>query len=149
MTTMPIQYLGGGDVSSAIDPDQASRCLRAACERLRFSIIIIGWNLPEALIDVCREEAEHASAQLYLWHPLLCSDGGFALQQEWRTINLQGEAVHGYQDMPDFTFICPNKPEARQTAINHLDKVLRTGSYHGMLLRSVPARCGRNGVGPG
>ncbi|GAG44359.1 unnamed protein product, partial [marine sediment metagenome] len=55
---LTIQYLGDGAASAAIEPSQARDKLRAACERLSFDAITIGWNLPEPLLEVCRKEAD-------------------------------------------------------------------------------------------
>jgi hypothetical protein len=39
--------------------------------------------------------------------------------------------------MPEFTFICPNRPQVREAVLHHLDQVLRRGDYDGVFLDRI------------
>jgi len=118
-------------------PDDARARLRAACERLPISLVLLGWNLPHVLIRACREEAGRAGAQLFRWHPLLTGDGTFVPRSEWRTIGLDGEPVPGFRGLREFTFVCPNRPAAREAALHHLQDALQSNEYHGVFLDRI------------
>lgn len=111
--------------------------LRAAFQRLPIDIVLIGWNLPAPTLDACREEVSRAGALLYRWHPLLTGDGTFYPHPEWHTIGLTDEAVPGFRNMPEFTFVCPNRPAARETVLDHLDRVMECGAYDGLFLDRI------------
>jgi hypothetical protein len=137
VVTFAIQYLEPGPGVAAISPDDARARLRAALEWLPISHVLLGWNLPEQLLAVCREQATKAGAQLYLWHPFLTGDGDLFPQQAWRTIGSRGEPVPGFQGMPEFTFICPNRPQVREAVLDHLSQVLRRADYDGVFLDRI------------
>jgi len=134
---LAVQYLEGGPGVGAISPDDARARLRTALERLPVSIVIVGWNLPSALLAVCQQEAGRAGAQLFRWHPLLTGDGVFVPRPEWQTVGVDGERVPGFRGRPEFTFVCPNQPAVREAALSHLRDVLRGGAYQGVFLDRI------------
>ena len=101
------------------------------------SYVLLGWNVPPALIGACREETARAGAQLFRWHPLLTGDGTFVPRPEWQTIGLDGNPVMGFQKMPEFTFVCPNRPAVREAALGHLYDVIRNDDYQGVFLDRI------------
>jgi hypothetical protein len=132
-----VQYLEDSPKVAAIDPQEARDRLQAAFRSLPFSYVLLGWNLPDALFDACAEETAHAGARLYRWHPLLTGDGAFTPRREWQTVGLQDEPVPGFQGLPEFTFVCPNRPEVREAVVEHVRDVLRGRRYQGFFLDRI------------
>ena len=132
-----VQYLEDGPGVAEIGPGDARARLRAAFERLPISYVLLGWNLPAAVVGACREEATCASARLFRWHPLLTGDGTFVPRPEWRTVGLDGEPVPGFRGLPEFTFVCPNRPAVREAVQRHLRDVLQSGDYEGVFLDRI------------
>lgn len=135
--TLAVQYLENTPDVAAIAPGDARAKLHAAFEILPIAYVFMGWNLPEPLFSACREEVKQTGAQLLRWHPLLTGDGDFVPRPEWQTVGLQGEAVPGFQGLPEFTFVCPNRPTAREAVLNHLHQVLQRGDYDGVFLDRI------------
>lgn len=134
MTTLAIQYLE----SNLKAPIQDVRnTLRAAFERLPISQVIIGWDLPDELIDMCADECSRAKAQLYRWQPLLTGDGVFEAKTEWSTIGLNGEPVPGFEDLPEFTFACPNNSEVQDAVLKRIQVLAKDDRYHGLFLDRI------------
>jgi hypothetical protein len=131
---LTIQYLEDGPGVAAIAPADAAARLRGAFARLPLTHVLLGWNLPGSVVHACRQETERSGARLYRWHPLLSGDGIIVPRPEWQTIGLTGAPVSGFQDMPEFTFLCPNRPPVREAALAHLRGLCRTGQYDGMFL---------------
>jgi hypothetical protein len=118
-------------------PQAVRQRLQAAFDRLPISLVLLGWNTPRHLADVCAKITAQHKARLFLWHPLLTSDGVFFPLPEWRTIGLNGESLAGFHGEPDFTFICPNHPAARQTVLQRLSAVLRGSPFQGIFLDRI------------
>jgi hypothetical protein len=137
MTLLAVQYLEAGPQVAAIPPERVRARLRAACERLPLTHVLIGWNVPQPTLDACREETHRAGAKLYRWHPLLTGDGTFFPRPAWRTLGLRGEPVPGFQDMPEFTFVCPNSPKARTAVLDRVRQVVGSGDYDGLFLDRI------------
>lgn len=129
-----LQYLEASPDLGEIDPADAAARLRAACTILPVDALLIGWDLPAALLQACTEEARRQRIPLYRWHPLLTSDGVLAPRPEWLTVGASGEPVAGFLDMPEFTFLCPNNPEARAAVLARIEDSLRGGIYQGIFL---------------
>jgi hypothetical protein len=129
-----VQYLEGGSHSAQIPREEARARLRAAFDHLPLARVLLGWNLPTPVVEACAEVCAAAQAQLYLWHPLLTGNGRFRPQPEWRTIGLNGAPVAGFNAMPEFTFICPNRPAARKAVLQYLSDVIAPGYYQGVFL---------------
>jgi hypothetical protein len=139
MHTFAVQYLEDSPDLASIAPREAQVCLRKAFRTLPISYVLIGWNLSEALLDACAEETERAGAKLYRWHPLLTGDGDLQPRPEWQTIGLDGHPVPGFQSMPEFTFLCPNRPQVRQAVLDHVRDLARSRRYRGFFLDRI--RC--------
>jgi len=134
MTTLAIQYLES-DVGNSKDIQKKVRMkLRSVLEMMPISLVLIGWKASEPLVHICREEVDKAGAKMFRWHPLLAGDGVFIPRSEWQTVGLGGECVPGLHNMPDFTFVCPNRLAVRAAIMSRLEGVLRTGYYDGIFL---------------
>lgn len=134
---LAVQYLEPGPHIAAIAPAEARARLRAALECLRIDIVILGWDLPAALVDGCAEETRRAGARLYLWHPLLTGSAARPPRPEWQTIGLDGAPVPGFRGLSEFTFVCPNRPAAAEAAYAQLERALRRGPYDGVFLDRI------------
>jgi len=97
---------------------------------------LLGWDLPTALAQVCRDLTQKAGAKLFLWHPLLTANDAIP-HPDWLTRGPSGEPMPGFQDMPEFTFLCPNHPEARAFVLRRLERLLDDGMYDGVFLDRI------------
>ena len=134
---LTIQYLEDGPGARAIAAGDAAARLREAFARVPLTHVLLGWNLPGSIVSACRQETARAGARLYRWHPLLTGDGTLAPRREWQTVGLAGKAVPGFQDMPEFTFLCPNRPGVGEAGLAHLRRLCRTGWYEGVFLDRI------------
>jgi hypothetical protein len=137
MTSFAVQYLEDGPGIAGITPEDARARLQGAFERLPVTHVLLGWNLPEALIESCAAECTRAGAQLYRWHPLLTGDGVLVPRAEWCTVGLDGEPVRGFRGLPEFTFVCPNRGAVREAVLERVRQVSRSGRYEGMFLDRI------------
>ena len=137
MIKFAVQYLEDGPGIAEITPVQARERLHEAFARLPFSCVLLGWHLPEDVVQACAEETARNGAQLYRWHPLLTGDGVLDPLLAWQTVGLDGARVPGFQGMPEFTFICPNRPAVREAVMAHLRLLCRSGVYQGMFLDRI------------
>lgn len=60
MVTFVVQYLENMPEVVRIAPHEARVKLRQAFDLLPISCVILGWNLPEPLVNACREETAQA-----------------------------------------------------------------------------------------
>lgn len=120
-----------------VEPQAARTCLRQAFTRLPITRLLLAWNLPEALESACAEEAARHGARLLRWQPLLSGDGVFEPRPAWQVIGPNGERVRGYLDDDEFTFVCPNHPEARQAILAYVDDLLSNPRYQGLFLDRI------------
>ncbi len=137
------QYLEGGS-GSPIAAAEARSHLREAFERVPLRMVLLGWDQDQRVVEACAEECALHGCDLYLWQPLLTGHGAFAVEPDWRVVSLRGEPVPGVEGKPEFTFICPNQRDARESILKHLDAALAGGCYQGVFLDRIrlpsPAR---------
>jgi hypothetical protein len=137
METLALQYLKDSPDVATIAPGDARSRLRAALDLLPISHVLLGWNLSSAVVDACREETVRAGAQLFRWHPLLTGDGTFVPRPQWQTVGPDGNPVAGSQGLPEFTFVCPNRPAVREAVLSRLRDAIRGGNYEGVFLDRI------------
>lgn len=137
MKTVAVQYLEDGPDLAATKPREARERLRCAFDLLPISYVLLGWSVPPAVVDVCRVATDGANAELYTWHPLLTGDGVLTPQAEWQTVGLDGGRLPGYQARPEFTFLCPNRPQVREAVLSRLYSRIRGGEYQGVFLDRI------------
>jgi hypothetical protein len=130
MKTIAVQYLEQAPPDAS--PAQVRERLRRAFDRLRISIVILGWDLPRRLEDAVAEETSKHNAALFRWHPLLTSDAAFALPIEWQTVNLRMERVPGFKALPEFTFLCPNRTDVQEWIVERIGVAAQRGIYQGL-----------------
>jgi hypothetical protein len=133
---LTIQYLEDSPHLTHLSPQDAAARLREAGILLPITHVLIGWNVPPAILEACRDETERMGARFMRWHPLL-TGGSFTPPPEWQTVGLDGKCIPGFQEMAEFTFVCPNHPQVIQASMEHLDSLLATGLYQGFFLDRV------------
>ncbi len=132
-----LQYLEDSPELLSLSASQVGEKLKFAFEALPVTHLLIGWNLPARIFEVCQKEAQHAGVKFFRWHPLLTGDSDFYPQPEWQTIGLNGDKVAGFQNMPEFTFVCPNHPEASGNVLAHLKDIVDKEQYQGVFLDRI------------
>jgi len=129
-----LQFLEPGPHIAGITPQQAGERLKTALDVLPVDCLLLGWDLPVPLVEICRKYSHRSGVKLYRWHPLLTGDGIIYPRKEWRTRNLKGKPLPGFRDLPEFTFVCPNNPEARDAVMTRLSELAQSGLYDGFFL---------------
>lgn len=122
-----IQYLEPSPNLIDLSSDAVVEKLRLAYEQLPFSHLLIGWNMPDHLLEACRIEALRLGVRFLRWHPLLTGDGVFKPQPAWQVLGLSGEPVRRHREMPEFTFICPNHPQVGEAIEQRIHDLLPQG----------------------
>ncbi len=134
---LTVQYLENSPELSAISKSALLERLRLAADILPFSHLLVGWNLPQQVVEACRLEAEQLGLRFLLWLPLLTMEKGIAPELEWRVEGLTGHPVRGYKNLPEFTFLCPNHPAAQEAILTRIETMLHSGIYQGFFLDRV------------
>ena len=133
MTTLAAQYLEYP--SQDLTPQQARDGLRRAFDCLPISMILLGWQVSPEIEAACAAETARQGAKLYQWHPLLTAEAETPV--EWRAQNRHGAPIPGFKDLPEFTFLCPNRPEVQDFVLARLEKILQRGVYQGIFLDRI------------
>jgi hypothetical protein len=136
MISIAVQFLEDTSELKEISPQAARDRLREACMLLPVSKLLLGWNIPQALLDAVVEETARLGVLLYLWQPLLTGDGKLFPRPEWQTVGVEGRQVPGFRGLPEFTFMCPNKPEVQAAVCAHLLEV-STPPFQGVFLDRI------------
>ncbi len=144
---LAIQFLEHSPELPGLEAEQVRARLRDAFQRLPLDIVILGWSVPPALVDACAAETSRAGARLYRWQPLLTGSGACqqrllaesspAIDPGWRVIGMEGKPVPAYQDLPEFTFLCPNNEAVTQAVLAELARAVRPGPYQGVFLDRI------------
>ncbi len=134
MSIIAIQYLEG---LAHIPVEKARNKLSAAFDILPIAKVLLGWNLPEPLVNMCAEECLRNGALLYRWHPLLTGDGTFKPEPQWNTIGLNNKPVSGFKQLPEFTFACPNHPEVKEAVHKNIKQLIDNSPYQGVFLDRI------------
>jgi hypothetical protein len=134
---LTIQYLEDTPELDQLDEGAVVEKLRRAADILPITHLLIGWRLPPSLLEACRKAAERGGMRFMRWHPLLTGDGSFQPRRAWQVINLQGQPVGGFHDMPEFTFVCPNQPAVQDGIQRRIAGLLDEGLYQGFFLDRI------------
>jgi hypothetical protein len=135
--SISIQYLEGGSSAAEVSPQEARARLRVAFEELPLAMVLLGWDLPPRVVEACAVECALHGADLYLWQPLLTAHGPFQPDPAWNMIASDGYPAAGHANKPEFTFVCPNRPEVRESVLEHLSAAIALGAYHGVFLDRI------------
>jgi hypothetical protein len=134
---LTIQYLEDSSELAGMDRSQVIERLQAAVEQLPITHLLIGWHLPSALLDACRRAADRLGLRFLRWQPLLTTDKEIQLDPSWQVEGLAGHKVAGYRGLPEFTFTCPNHPDAQEAVREHLEALAHLGIYQGFFLDRI------------
>ena len=134
---LTIQYLEDSASLAQLDPRLVIDKLRLAAERLPITHLLVGWYLPIPLLEALRLEAERLGMRFIRWQPLLTTDRVFIPTSSCQVVTLTGNTLAGFQDLPEFTFACPNHPAVQEAVISHLGDLVRQGLFQGFFLDRV------------
>lgn len=132
-----IQYLEGTAARDRISPAEARGRLRAAFDHIQFDRVMLGWDLQPRIIEACAEECARRGAELYLWQPILVGHGPFRSDVRERVVALDKVAAGQAEEPIEFTFMCPNRAEVRERALECLSDAVSGGWYQGVLLDRI------------
>jgi hypothetical protein len=132
-----IQYLEGGRRAARVSPVAARARLRAAFERIPFSMVLLGWDLDPRVVEACAEECALHRSDLYLWQPLLTGHGAFRPDPAWQVVALDGRPVARRGHKLEFTFVCPNQAGVRESATRLVSEAVASGYYRGVFLDRI------------
>jgi hypothetical protein len=132
-----IQYLEYTPELSQLLAADVVKKLRRATETIPLTHLLIGWDVPQALLEACQQTARDLGLAFYRWQPLLTGDGNLLPRLDWQTIGLDGKPVAGFREMPEFTFICPNRPAVQQAVEEHIQNLAGSGLYDGLFLDRI------------
>ncbi len=134
---LTIQYLEDSASLAQLDPGLVIDKLRAAAERLPITHLLVGWHLPIPLLEALRREAERLGMRFIRWQPLLTGDRVFIPASSCQVVTLTGNTLTGFQNLPEFTFACPNHPAVQAAMISHIADLIRQGLFQGFFLDRV------------
>ncbi len=134
---LTIQYLEDFPELAHLDMKLVVDRLRSASDRLPFTHLLIGWHIPQPLVDACRREADRLGMRFIRWQPLLTGDRVLQPHPDWQTQGLTGIKVAGFRGLPEFTFVCPNHPAVQEAVVKHINNLVRQGQYQGFFLDRV------------
>jgi hypothetical protein len=137
MCILAIQFLEYTSLVQDLTRDDVVRKLHRAGQLLPITHVLIGWQLPEALEEACHKETECMGAKFYRWQPYLTSDNAVISEPDWQVENALGHKVKGFQNLPEFTLICPNNSAAMDEKLKHLETIVKTGIYDGIFLDRI------------
>ncbi|NPV87436.1 MAG: hypothetical protein HPY45_15660 [Anaerolineae bacterium] len=132
-----LQYLEDSPELDRLDLQAVLEKLRRALDCLPLRSVLIGWRLPPGWLEACRQVCQQAGVRLLRWHPLLTGDGVFMPRPQWQTLGLDGAPIAGFGGMAEFTFVCPNHPEAAQASLRHVEEICAAGVYDGLFLDRI------------
>lgn len=135
MTIFAVQYLES--LYPELTPSAVRRHLRCALERLPFSFVLLGWELPKALEEAVAEETNRHHASLFRWQPLLTGDAHTDFPAEWATFGAGGNPVAGHEGKPEFTFICPNQSAVADFLSERVENIAASGLFQGIFLDRI------------
>ena len=131
------QYLEGGTEARRVSPAEARLRLRDAFQRVPLSMVLLGWDLDPRVVEACADECSRHDCDLYLWQPTLTAHGAFSGDPSWYVVGLSGEPAAGLDGKPEFSFICPNRAEARERILQNLSEAIAGGDYQGVFLDRI------------
>ncbi len=135
---LTIQYLEAPGNAPGIGVDAVVDRLRRAADRLPFTHLLIGWDVPVPILEACRFEAERLGIRFLRWHPLLAGGAGSnQATADCRVVGISGQRVPGFKNLPDFTFMCPNHPAVQEAVARDIEALTKTGIYDGFFLDRI------------
>jgi hypothetical protein len=135
MTIYAVQYLEY--LPQEATPAAVQKRLREACTRLPITMVLLGWELPEAIEQAVADEASRLNLRLFRWQPWLTGDSGTEFPPEWAVRGLDGAYIPGHKQLPEFTFACPNRSGVTDFLSERLESIAARGLYQGLFLDRI------------
>ena len=132
-----LQFLEDSPELLNLSKDIVVNKLRYAFDKLPITHLIIGWHIPDHLLEACKKECEKNGTKFVRWQPLLTGDGVVIPREEWQVTSLSGVKVPGFQNLPEFTFVCPNCENSTNTIFEHIEQLTDQGIYDGLFLDRI------------
>lgn len=118
-------------------PARVRARLHQTFDRLPLEAILLGWDLPPALEEAVAEETRRAGARLFRWQPLLTGERRLDLPSEWAILDPDGAPVPGHGGLPEFTFVCPNRPAVADFVAERIETAAARGLFDGVFLDRI------------
>jgi hypothetical protein len=132
-----LQYLEDSPELLTLPKKEVVDKLKYAFDKLPITHLLIGWHIPDLLLEACKKECEKNKIKFVRWQPLLTGDGVVTPRQEWQVTGLSGRKIPGFQNMPEFTFMCPNCADSTNIIFEHIDQITDQGIYDGLFLDRI------------
>ncbi|MCX6053421.1 MAG: hypothetical protein NTZ74_00615 [Chloroflexi bacterium] len=132
-----LQYLEDSPELISLSKRVVIEKLKYAFDKLPITHLLIGWHIPDRLLEACKKECEKNKVRFVRWQPLLTGDGVFTPREEWQVTSMSGGKVAGFQNMPEFTFVCPNHVDSTNVIFDHIDQLTNLGIYDGFFLDRI------------
>ncbi|TNE45355.1 MAG: hypothetical protein EP343_27470 [Deltaproteobacteria bacterium] len=132
-----VQLLEGSSSWSHVTPKDVRATLLKAGDILPLHRLLVGWNLPLELLDVCKEASISLGAQLDLWQPLMTTDGSWNAAPAWRVVGPQGLPATAALGLEEFCFLCPHHPGSRDAILSALEHAIQRFSFDGVFLDRI------------
>ncbi len=132
-----VQLLEGSSSWSHVTPEEVKATLRKTGHILPLHRILVGWNLPQELLDACKEAAASLGAHLDLWQPLMTTDGTWSAEPSWRVVGPQGLPATAALGLEEFSFLCPHHPDSRNAILEALNRAIQRFPFDGVFLDRI------------
>ncbi len=132
-----LQYLEDSPELLSLSKNEVIEKLKYAFDKLPVTHLLIGWHVPDPLLEACKKECEKNGTKFIRWQPLLTGDGVISPRESWQVTSVLGKKIPGFQNMPEFTFICPNCAEASGRINEHIVHLTDLGLYDGLFLDRI------------
>lgn len=145
------QLSTGHSKPEALGIDRVRSMLQQALDVVSLDILIIGWEEIPPLYQMLTARETRSTRQVYLWYPLLSDYPGLSPDQ--LVLNYRGRPSQGWGEFlasgemtETFRFACPNNPQARDTTLAQLERVLTTYNFDGVFLDKIRFPSPANGL---
>ena len=135
MGTLAVQYLERPYLDAT--PESARVRLCQAFDQLPISLVLLGWELSPLIEESIAKETSRLHVPLYRWQPLLVGDANLDLPLNWTTIGCGGNSIYGYNEMPEFTFLCPNQSAVADFLSERVELIAERGLFQGIFLDRI------------
>jgi len=132
-----LQYLEDSPELLNLSKKEVVNKLKYAFDKLPITHLLIGWHIPDLLLEACKKECEKNKTKFVRWQPLLTGDGEVTPREEWQVTSLSGRKIPGFQSMPEFTFMCPNCADSANIIYEHIERLTNQGVYDGYFLDRI------------
>jgi hypothetical protein len=104
-------------------------------------ILILGWDEKPELFKFLTSDKTRLSDQVFLWYPFLSDYPEFSQQHLVENINaVKSKGWDGYDGTginETFRQACPNNPDAVNTSLTHLKRLLSTYEFDGVFVDKI------------